>query len=251
MARFKTPAQSWAHSKQILDYIYEHDSFLDNLSTIADMGCGAGKELEWWATLYTRDDPPEPRNYTCYGVDRNLDLIERDVLTLPNVKTMLGDFENPMLPELVDFMWCHDSFQYVTNPLNTLRIWNESMNVNGMLLISVPQFESYEYNRLVNRSYNHCLYNYTALNLMYMLALSGFDCRESFFFKDTHNPWITAAVYKSTVAPMDPKSVGWMELGALGLVNDSVINSFAKHGHVRQEDLLFRWLDGNWTFIRD
>jgi hypothetical protein len=44
--------------------------------------------------------------------------------------------ESYLLPRKVDLMWCHDSFQYVLNPLATLRHWNSMMNENGMLIIS-------------------------------------------------------------------------------------------------------------------
>jgi ubiquinone/menaquinone biosynthesis C-methylase UbiE len=59
------------HSLKILNQLREYDSFLDSLKTIADMGCGTGEDIEWWATLMTRDDPPKPYNYKCFAVDRD------------------------------------------------------------------------------------------------------------------------------------------------------------------------------------
>ena len=57
MALFKNAYASHDHSLEILNMLYGYDSFLDNLKVIADMGCGAGLDTEWWATLETRDDP--------------------------------------------------------------------------------------------------------------------------------------------------------------------------------------------------
>ena len=72
MEQFKNALESHDHCRQILDLIYGYDSFLDSLSVIADFGCGDGLDVEWWATLETRDDPPEPRDYKVYAVDKNI-----------------------------------------------------------------------------------------------------------------------------------------------------------------------------------
>ena len=48
---FKNAYASHDHSRGILDLIYGYDSFLDSLSIVADFGCGAGLDAEWWATL--------------------------------------------------------------------------------------------------------------------------------------------------------------------------------------------------------
>ena len=68
MALFKNPYYSHEHSLEVLNLIHGYDSFLDNIRSVADMGCGAGLDVQWWATLATRDDPPEPRNYKVYAV---------------------------------------------------------------------------------------------------------------------------------------------------------------------------------------
>ena len=57
------------HSLKVLNQLYEYDSFMDSLKNVADMGCGTGEDINWWATLTTRDDPPEPHNYNCFAVD--------------------------------------------------------------------------------------------------------------------------------------------------------------------------------------
>jgi hypothetical protein len=148
-------------------------------------------------------------------------------------------------------LWCHDAFQFALNPLATLKRWNENMNVNGMMVLSLPQQQVYEYNRLVTRSYNGMYHNYNVCNLMYMLAVNGFDCRDSYILKEENVPWITMAVYKSDVAPMAPENTTWYDLADCNLINDSVIDCLNKFGHVRQEMLLFNWLDKNFVFAKD
>ena len=244
MTQFKNAQESHEHSRKILDILYGYDSFLDSLETVADFGCGAGLDLQWWATLMTRDDPPEPRNYTCYAVDKNVKRILPEVQDLANVRVIEADIDSvdPPVPVKIDFIWCHDTFQYITDPLQTLKTWNKQLNVNGMLLLSFPQSIYYEYNRLKNTSWSGCFYNHNIVTLMYMLAVNGFDCRDAYFYKNTEDPWLYAAVYKTDIAPMDPKTTTWYDLADKNLLNDNVLECLHRYGHVRQDEILTTWL---------
>jgi trans-aconitate methyltransferase len=248
---FKNAYDSHDHSRQILDLLYGYDSFLDSISVVADMGCGAGQDVEWWATLRTRDDPPEDRDFTVYGLDQNISGIDKFVTDLPNVKFIQGDFEQPgLLPRKVDLMWSHDSFNYAINPLQTLATWNRQMNTNGMLILSIPQNMHYQYNRFQNNSYSGVYYNHNIATLIYMLATSGFDCKDAYFYKNANDPWLYAAVYKSS-EPLDPKTTSWFDLADKNLINDSMKNSINKHSYVRQEDIITTWLDKDFYRIRE
>lgn len=250
MVRFKNAIESHEHSREVLDNIYEYDSFLDSLEFVADFGCGSGLDTNWWATLYTRDDPPEPRNYTVYAVDSNPKPFDAETKALPNVHHFDYDIDSPdfILPRPVDFIWCHDTFQYITNPLQTLKVWNTQMNVNGMLMLIFPQTVHYAYNRLNVQGWHGCYYNHNIVNLMYMLAVNGFDCRDAYFLKEENNPWLYAAVYKSDIAPMNPKTTTWYDLAELNLLSDTVVDCLTRFGHVRQEELLTGWLDKDFHF---
>mgnify|MGYP000729949324 CR=1 FL=1 len=247
---FKNAYESHDHSRGILDLLYGYDSFLDSLSIVADMGCGAGLDVEWWATLETRDEPPEPRNYIVYAIDKQQRL--EDSARLPNVIPIEADFESErVIPRNCDLLWSHDSFQYCLNPLGTLRRWNEQMNVNGMMVLSLPQNIHYQYNRLQNNSYSGVYYNHNIVSLTYMLAVNGFDCRDAYFYKNINDPWLYAAVYKSNVAPMDPATTTWYDLADRNLINDSAMASLNKYGFVKQEDLVTVWLDKDFYRMRE
>ena len=252
MDQFRTPVESHAHSKQTLDLLYLYDSFMDNIEVVADMGCGHGLDVEWWASLTTRDDPPEPHNYLVYAVDRNIKNIEPDMLVRnPNIKTIQGDMSTDrIIPRQIDLMWCHDSFQYLLNPLEALRNWNAMMNIDGMLILSIPQHQTHQYNRIHTRSYSGCYYHYNVCNLMYMLAVNGFDCRDCYVLADSNNPWLQFAVYKSA-DPMDPTTTSWHDLADKNLINDSAKLSLNTYGYVRQEDLIFTWFDRDWHFAKN
>jgi len=246
MAQFKNPQESHQHSRQTMDLIYEFDTFLDSLEVIADMGCGRGIDANWWATLATRDDPPEPRNYFTYAVDRDISRIDPEYKKLKNFKAIESDYSTVKIPRPIDLIWCHDSFQYAINPIDTLRHWNSLMTPDGMLVMIVKQSISYEYNRIVTRAENYCYHNYNICNLLYMLALNGFDCNDAYVLKQANDPWLHLAVYKSKIEPLDPLTTSWFDLAELNLLHPTVVGSLNQWSHVRQEDILYPWLDKDW-----
>jgi len=250
MAHFKNALESHEHSRDVLDMLYQYDSFMDSIQVIADMGCGVGLDAQWWATLMTRDDPPEPHDYLVYAVDRNIKQVDHEVLEHPNIKFIEADFEQPTIPREIDLLWSHDSFQYAVNPMNTLRVWNEQMSINGMLVLNVPLMQTYSYDRIQTRSFSGCYYNHNLCTLLYMLAVNGFDCRDCYIYTAQNYGWVHIAVYKS-MAPMDPASTSWYDLIDKNLVHDSVIASLNTYGHVRQEELIFTWLDKDWRFAKN
>lgn len=236
------------HSQHILNCLREYDSFLDSLRVIADMGCGHGQDVEWWATLETRDDPPEPYNYSVFAIDRDESKLAR-IPNLPNIHKVNKDFNQICVPVKVDLMFSHDSFQYSPNPLATLNTWNEMMNVNGMLVLAVPQHSGVEYNKYYSRTYSGCPYHYTPTNLIYMLAVNGFDCRDAYLLKQFNDPWIHMAVYKSNISPMNPATTAWTDLIDLGLLHPTIVNSIHTHGYLKQEEIVMPWLDRENYFV--
>lgn len=250
MGQFKNAFESHQHSRETLDILYGYDDFLDSIKIMADMGCGRALDTDWWARLETRDDPPEPRNILCYAVDKNINQIDNTVTSLENVRAIECNFENYKMPRKLDLIWCHDSFQYVINPFATLGHWYEQMNLDGMLVLIVKQNIAYEYNRLVHRGYNWQYYNYNLINLIYMLAVSGFDCRDAYAKKEENNPWLHLAVYKSPNPPMDPATTSWFDLADKGMLHDSIIDSLNKYSHVRQEDIVYPWLDKDFYRVK-
>jgi SAM-dependent methyltransferase len=251
MGLFRNSYASHEHSLEILNVIYGYDSFLDNLEVIADMGCGEGRDVEWWATLATRDNPPIPHNYLVYAVDKDIKNIDPDILVNnSNIQPIEGNFEIRLLPRKVDLIWSHDSFQYARDPFKCLASWKETMNVNGMLLMAVPQTTYLYNNRLVVSNYSQQYYSYNILNMMYMLAVSGFDCRDAYFYRKENTPWLYIGVYASEHEPITQDAT-WYDLADRHLINDSVINSVNKYGYARLDDVIVSWLDKNLYQIRD
>jgi hypothetical protein len=237
------------HSLPILETIRQYDTFLESLKNIAIMGCGSSEDVAWWATLENYADPPEPYNFNCFAVDNDPAKLAQ-VPVLPNVNKIQRDFsDDHIFPVSIDLMWAHDCLQYSTNPLQTLKRWNQAMTVNGMLLLSVPTHTGIEYDRYYSRGYSGCYFHYTPVSLIYMLAVNGFDCRDAYLLKKYQDPWINFAVYKTDVEPMDPATTNWYDLVDKKLLHPTIESSINTNGYLKQEEICLPWLDKELYFI--
>ena len=232
-----------------METIRQYDSFLESLKHIAIIGAGSGEDSEWWATLENYNNPPEPYNFNCLVVDPDGSKLSK-IPSLKNIHKINEDISKEYLfPIDVDLIWAYDILQTATNPIETLYNWNKAMNTNGMLLLTVPQHNGVENDRYYSRSYNGCYYNFTPVNLIYMLAVNGFDCRDAYLLKKFNDPWIQMAVYKSDVAPMDPKTTSWFDLIDKNLLHPSIVSSLNSNGYLKQEEIVMPWLDKELYFV--
>lgn len=244
---FARAEDSHAHSLQTLNLLYEYDDFMSSVGTMVDLGCGPGLDLEWWATRTTRDEPPEPLNIRCMGVD----IVGRPSMTnrVINVTYQQTDFEGPIQTfkkAKFDMLWCHDAFQYVLDPLGALKRWRDIASDDAMLAIIVPQTTNVQHKNLDFTQANGCYYHHTLVSLIHMLAVNGWDCQDGFFFKRPDDPWVHAIAYKSTQQPFDPRTVTWYDLANSGLLPESAVHGINRHGYLRQQDLTLPWLDKNF-----
>lgn len=87
------------------------------------------------------------------------------------------------------------------------------------------------------------------VNLIHVLAVSGFDCASGHFLKQSDDPWLHAAVYRSEHEPMDPRTTRWYDLVEKNLLPKSAVDSISRHGYLRQRDLILPWLDKSLTWL--
>lgn len=245
---FRNAEESHAHSRQILNLLYEYDDFMESVGSVIDLGCGSGLDLEWWATATTRDDTPLPLNIRCTGIDL---LKPTTVLQkYKNLSYIPGDFEktdwHPKKTKY-DVLWCHDAFQYCINPIETLKNWRNIANENAMLVLSIPTTVGVARRSITYYQPNGCFYHHSIVGLIHMLAVTGWDCHAGFFNQEVASPWIHAVVYKNNQTPLDPK-ISWYELADKQLLPTSVVESVNRYGFARQEDFVLPWLDKslNW-----
>jgi len=249
MNTFATSKLSHAHSLSILNTLREYDEFMESIGTLVDLGCGSGIDLEWWASLTTRDDTPKPLNIRCTGVDQfeTCDIIKK----YPNATYQRMNFEDTasLQNNKYDVLWCHDAFQYCLDPLNTLIKWRNITNDNGMLILSVPKTIIVHRGKLAFHQYNSCYYHHTMISLMHMLAVTGWDCVGGFFQETVEDPCINVVVYKGMQGPLDFNSTTWYELAEQNLLPESACKSINAHGYLRQQDLVVPWLDRSVTWM--
>lgn len=239
---FDGPQQSHEHSLRTLNTFYEFDDFMESVGSVLDLGCGAGLDMLWWSTRTTRDvDNPQPLNIRSTGVDLN----SRCDVRHPLITYRPTDFESDMgqlADQKFDLLWCHDAFQHVHKPYDTLIKWRERTGNGGMLVLIVPQTTGMEHNRQRYEALDGCHYHWTLPNLIYMLAVTGWDCAGGFFLKKPDDPWIHAVVYKSTHLPM-PMGTRWYALAEKALLPKSASDGVHRRGYLSQQDLILPWLD--------
>jgi SAM-dependent methyltransferase len=237
------------HSLSVLELIQQYDTFLEGIKHVADMGCGAGEDIQWWATLTNNNPIPEPYNFNCFAVDKDASKLAQ-IPIRKNLHKVNEAFDKQYLfPVQIELMLAHDSLQYSTNPLHTLKMWNEYMKTNGMLILSVPQHTGIAYDQQYSRGYNGCYIHYNPIMLIYMLAVNGFDCRDAYLLKKFQEPWIDMVVYKSDVLPMNPDTTTWFDLIDKELLHPSMVNSLNANGYLKQEEIVMPWLDKELYFI--
>jgi len=243
MSSFGSPHEKHEHSfKNVLSYMYEYDDFMDSVGRVIDLGCDVeATDMLWWANATTRDETQTPLGIKCVGVNTFEKL---------NVKHSSISYQNHDIESLnrvkrtFDIVWCYDQLQYLLNPYQALSNWWHIAEKDAMLVIAVPQTVNTEYHiQEYNLSLGH-KYHYTMPQLIYMLAVSGWDCRSGFFKKTPGDPWLYAIVYKSNVEPMDPKETNIYKLAEqTELLPQCAVDGIHKYGKLRQRDLILPWLD--------
>jgi len=247
---FANDEESHKHSLETLMMLQEYDEFMESIGTLVDLGCGAGLDIEWWATRATREDYPKPLNIECVGID----IIDQSFAPRRNrnVSYQCADFEKTIdLPrdKLFDVLWCHNAFQYAMDPVGTLSRWYEIANPGAMLVLIVPETQRIHHKKLMFTQPSGCFYHYSIVNLIHMLAVSGWDCRTGFFKKNPTDSWIHAIVYKSEHKPMDPKTTTWYQLSEMSLLPESADASISAHGELQQQELVVPWLDHSLCWL--
>jgi SAM-dependent methyltransferase len=247
---FRNAEESHAHSLHTLNELYEYDDFMSSISTMVDLGCGQGLDLEWWATRTTRDDNPEPLNIDCIGVDLTPKLSMARKYS--NITYQSVDFETTIHPKkdkLFDVLWCHDAFQYAVNPIETLSQWWHSANDGAMLTLILPQTTNFQTRQQAFTQSTGVYYHHTLVSLIHMLSVAGWDCAGGFFKKHIDDPWLHAVVYKSQHQPMNPKTTSWYELADRKLLPESAEQCVKRFGELRQQELIVPWLDKSLSHL--
>ena len=58
--------------EQTLEFLNQFDDFKRSIKHMADLGCGTGSQLEYWANMRDINEDGEPGRYldiACHGID--------------------------------------------------------------------------------------------------------------------------------------------------------------------------------------
>ena len=238
-------SQQLAHDhsvKNILTDLYQHDEFMESISSMVDLGCQTeALDLQWWANAEINDDTRAPLSIKCIGVNQ----IDKLIVKHKGISFQRQDVQEfNKNKKLFDVLWCYDVLQFLTNPYQALANWWHVAAQDAMMVIAVPQTTNVEFNMLEYDARLNHKHHFTMPMLIYMLAVNGWDCNSGFFKKGIDDPWLYAIVYRSNVKPMDPAITNLYNLVEdTELLPECAVNSINKYGMLRQKDLLLPWLD--------
>ncbi len=231
-------------SLPVLTLLGQHHDFMQSLSSIALMEDATGDDAVWWSDYRTDETDKSSRldiKISVYGQHNRIrNVNKRSNMRFANCDVSATGAE----PESYDLIWAKNCLNTVTDPLQTLRHWWSLLKEDGMLCLSVPQTAFIDdLSRWQIHSYSGQYFSWNMVNLIQMLAVNGFDCRNAHFKQQRHDPHIWAAVYKSSNRPMDPKTTNWYHLQAANLTPPSLDACIQSFGYVKHEFLKVEWLD--------
>jgi ubiquinone/menaquinone biosynthesis C-methylase UbiE len=234
---------------ETLTILNQFQDFIDNIKTVADMGCGEGNDALWWATL--TNDNGKPRDIKINAIDQTID--RSKVIKHPNISYRECNLNNTGLANNShDFVWAYNSLQYSLSPLHTLSHWWAIMKVDAMLLVTVPYNFSVDNHRdilKVDSEYQqNCYFNWTLGNLIMSLVITGFDCRNSYFKIDKQQKYIQAAVYK--LPQQVDINMNWYQLCDKKMLPLCVEEAIMKNGNFKDTDITCEWIDRTQYILR-
>ncbi|MEH6547663.1 MAG: methyltransferase domain-containing protein [Sneathiella sp.] len=191
---------------------------LKNVKTLADVGAGPGHQ----AYIFSKR--------------------EIDVTCIDYVRPR---YDLPWLhPEntsgkIFDAIWSHHCLEHIRDPIGALLEWSKLLPVSGRLFLTCPQIG-------LNMSTGH-VSSFNIPHLIYLLALSGYDCSEKqFTISRSH---LRANVRKS--AFYDPVNEGVItdlrELAKRGSFGPSITRAIEERGRFSAKDIHLDWFGENST----
>ena len=232
-------------SHATLELLSQHHEFMESLKNIAVFGDCTGDDSAWWADYKLDPDDPETKLKLNINIYNSENVKIRNANKRSNMRFVKADWsETGAEPDSFELLWANNCLQKSTDPLSTLRHWWNILQEDGMLCLCVPQ-NNYidDLSRWQMNSYSGEYFNWNMINLIHCLAVSGFDCRDGHFKQTRHDPYIWAAVYKSSEQPMNPKKTNWYHLMEKQLTPHSLDNLIQSKGYVSYDALKVEWLD--------
>ena len=182
-------------SLPVLQLLGEHHDFMESLSSIALMEDATGDDAAWWSDYQI--DPADKSTkldikISVYGKQNRI----RNANKRPNMRFINCDVGNTgTAANSYDLIWANNCLNFAENPMQTLRHWWSLLKEDGMLCLSVPQTAFIDdLSRWQIYGYSGQYFSWNIVNLIQMLAVNGFDCRDAHFKQQQPDPHIWASV---------------------------------------------------------
>ena len=230
--------------EQTLEYLNQFDDFKRSIKHMADLGCGNGSHLEYWANMRELlEDGTEGRylDFNCVGFDLDC---EKIIPQRKNIKYKNFDLniDNIMWSVNFDVVWCHDVMQYIYSPLEFLGRVNRAMTMGGMLYLNVPSTVNVVHHMFKNYTPPGHYNTFTVTQILYLLALNGFDVKDYYLQKRKFEDIIQVVVYKER-DPL-PYTTTWYAMTDMDIVSDNMREVIMQNGILKDQGLVTTWLDG-------
>lgn len=240
---------SHAHSQKVLNLLEGFDDFMDSIKTVLDIGCGAGHDSHWWATRTIKDEEGATigkRPIDVTALDKDISRVDTVVSELGKIKFVESDFDNmPFSKPSFDIIWAHDVLQYSANAYHTLCEWNRVCHNGGILLLSVPRSQRNFYNRYTAIQYDRVYQHYSLVNLIYLLALAGFDTVDDRYMQEPNDTHMWIAGYKIS----EPNSQDTSLHNLTKYFSEQVNQMIVKNDCINDEYLHGVWFNGSAKII--
>jgi SAM-dependent methyltransferase len=245
MSNWEDVEVSHAHSLRTLNILNGFDDFKRSIKNLLDVGSSKGFDLNYWANMRDINDdgsPGRPLNIKCTGVDLHNTMAE----PIPkNVDFTMHDFNTgpfPFINRKFDVVWSHGSLQYAHSPIQLIGHINNAMNKDGMFYLCVPSTINNAYNKFENYTPAKFLNTFTLTQIIYYMALNGFDCKDAYFNKPQNEDMIEVLTYKNR-KPFDYNTT-WYELLEQDIFNENMTEIIMAKGYLTNQGLTSKWIDG-------
>lgn len=234
-------ANSKLHSLNFLNQIYQYPEMMESIASVLDVGSQNGHDAYWWATADDGDeDNPVPLDIEVTAFDK--DPRWEKEYEHKNITFLKRDWEDVEFKKKFDVVWAHSVLQEAKDPLKFLHKMNSFCSDGGVLCLSFPTTVNTFYGEPDHRIYPVADHHITIVSLIYMLALSGFNCKDGFLYKQPNTNIINAFVYKDS---NDVYNYG--EKTIYDLVDffpEPCQEQVTKFGYITNKGLILKWLSG-------
>jgi SAM-dependent methyltransferase len=224
------------------------DTMWDQFLTVLDIGCGDGRHAHWWGTRRPFNQKEEFAPFTqCKAID----LFEPSNDYKNSFEFSQGDYHKlPWSKHTFDIVWSHYSLQYSTNPHKALWEWRRVLKPDGRLYLTVPSHDYWFKDKIYHSVEHNWGTTFTLANLIYMLALCGYDTSQGCYYKSKKDPFIRidVPVNSKLKKPLDNLETSLYDLIDMSLLPPHLEQAVSRKGILRDEDFIITWSTG---LVRD